>query len=52
MCKVFVLDANLIRVAPEHRDTGGACLSVSRCFWPKCILSEAIKEMRAKDARY
>jgi hypothetical protein len=24
-----VLDANLIRVAPECHDTGGACLSVS-----------------------
>jgi hypothetical protein len=45
------LDANLIQIAPECRDTCGACLSVSLHFWPKCVLSAAIKECVKRHAR-
>jgi hypothetical protein len=37
------LDANLIRVAIECRDTG-RLMSVSQYFWPKCILQKMIKD--------
>jgi hypothetical protein len=38
------LDANLIQVAPECRDTGGLACLYCGTFSQKCILSEVIKE--------
>jgi hypothetical protein len=42
---VNFLDANLIQVNPECGPP------VSWHFWPKCVLSEVIKECVKKDAR-
>jgi hypothetical protein len=45
------LDANLIQVAPECHDIGGAYLSISQHFWLKCIFLAAIKECVKRDTR-
>jgi hypothetical protein len=38
------LDANLIRVAPEHQDTGRLACLCHDAFGQKCILLKALKE--------
>jgi hypothetical protein len=38
------MDANPLWVAPECRDTGSTCSSVSWCFWLMGVLSKMIKE--------
>jgi hypothetical protein len=47
--RAIFLDANLIRVAPEHRDAGGLDCLYRSAFGQKCILLEVLKECVKKE---